>query len=72
MSKNTYKTALYGLCIALAFILSYVEVLIPIQGLVPGHLLSIWSVSFWYHLPLEIYKVFGMQRQVECCPMWLC
>ena len=35
MNGKTYRIALYGLCIALAFILSYLESLIPIQ-MMPG------------------------------------
>lgn len=35
MNGKAYRVALYGLCIALAFILSYLESLIPIQ-MVPG------------------------------------
>ena len=29
------KIALYGMCIALAFLFSYIESLIPVNGLVP-------------------------------------
>lgn len=35
MNGKAYRVALYGLCIALAFILSYLESLIPIQ-MMPG------------------------------------
>lgn len=65
MSKNTYKTALYGLCIALAFILSYVEVLIPIQGLVPGMKIGLTNLVVLvalYHIGEKSAFVINMVR----------
>ena len=38
------KIALYGMCIALAFLFSYIESLIPVNGLVPGMKLGLTNV----------------------------
>ena len=43
MSKKTDRIAVYGLCIALAFILSYLESLIPVFG-VPGMKLGLTNL----------------------------
>ncbi|MBQ3599674.1 MAG: Gx transporter family protein [Lachnospiraceae bacterium] len=44
MNKKTERIALYGLCIALAFVLSYIEFLIPIQAMVPGMKLGLTNL----------------------------
>lgn len=51
MNGKTYRIALYGLCIALAFILSYLESLIPIQ-MIPGMKIGLTNlvvlIAFYY------------------------
>lgn len=49
-SNRTKKIALYGMCIAVAFLLSYLESIIPIQGLVPGMKLGLTNVVIVFAL----------------------
>lgn len=44
MQKKTKLLALYGMYVALAMILSYVECMIPMQGMVPGMKLGLTNV----------------------------
>ena len=44
MQNKTKRLALYGMCIALAMILSYVESLFPIYGAVPGMKLGLTNL----------------------------
>ena len=50
MNRKTQKITLYGLCIALAFILGYIESLIPIQTLVPGMKLGLTNLVIIFAL----------------------
>lgn len=50
MHKKTMKIALYGMCIALAFILSYIEAMIPISGLAPGMKLGLTNLVVLFAL----------------------
>ena len=50
MQSNTGRIALYGMCIALAFILSYVESLFPIQGAMPGMKLGLTNLVVLFAL----------------------
>ena len=44
MENKTKRIALYGMCIALAFILSYIESLFPVYGAVPGMKLGLTNL----------------------------
>lgn len=50
MQNKTGRIALYGMCIALAFILSYIESLIPIQGAMPGMKLGLTNLVVLFAL----------------------
>lgn len=50
MHKKTMKIALYGMCIALAFILSYIEAIIPVSGLAPGMKLGLTNLVVLFAL----------------------
>ena len=50
MQNKTGRIALYGMCIALAFILSYVESLFPIQGAMPGMKLGLTNLVVLFAL----------------------
>lgn len=50
MQNKTSRIALYGMCIALAFILSYIESLIPIQGAMPGMKLGLTNLVVLFAL----------------------
>ena len=50
MQSKTGRIALYGMCIALAFILSYVESLFPIQGAMPGMKLGLTNLVVLFAL----------------------
>lgn len=50
MHKKTMKIALYGMCIALAFILSYIEAIIPVSGLAPGMKLGLTNLVILFAL----------------------
>ena len=43
MQSKTKKVALYGLCIALAFVFSYIESLFPVVG-IPGMKLGLTNI----------------------------
>lgn len=44
MQQKNKKIALYGMCIALAFILSYLEAMFPLNGAVPGMKLGLTNL----------------------------
>lgn len=50
MQSKTGRIALYGMSIALAFILSYVETLFPIQGAMPGMKLGLTNLVVLFAL----------------------
>lgn len=50
MQSKTGRIALYGMCIALAFVLSYVESLFPIQGAMPGMKLGLTNLVVLFAL----------------------
>lgn len=50
MQNKTSRIALYGMCIALAFILSYIESLFPIQGAMPGMKLGLTNLVVLFAL----------------------
>lgn len=48
--KNTKNIALYGMCIALAFLLSYLEALFPVHGMLPGMKLGLTNLIVLFSL----------------------
>ena len=60
MQNKTGRIALYGMCIALAFILSYIETLFPIQGAMPGMKLGLTNLVVLFAL----YYLNGMSAFV--------
>lgn len=56
MQNKTGRIALYGMCIALAFVLSYIESIFPFQGAMPGMKLGLTNLVVLFAL----YSLNGM------------
>ena len=48
--KNTKKITVYAMCISLAFLLSYLEAMLPVSGMVPGMKLGLTNLIVLFAL----------------------